>query len=43
MVDALKATKAKVKYSEYPGVKHDSWINAFAEPEFLPWLFAQKR
>lgn len=43
MVDALKAAKAKVKYTEYSGVKHDSWKNAFAEPELLPWLFAQKR
>ena len=43
MVEALKAAKAKVKYTEYPGVKHDSWKNAFAEPEFLPWLFGQKR
>lgn len=43
MVNALKAVKAKVKYTEYVGVKHDSWINAFAEPDFLPWLFAQKR
>ena len=43
MVEALKKAGAKVKYTEYPGVKHDSWINAFAEPELLPWLFSQKR
>jgi len=43
MVDALKTAGAKVKYTEYPGVKHDSWKNAFAEPELLPWLFAKKR
>ena len=43
MVEALKATGAKVKYNEYPGVKHNSWINAFAEPELLPWLFAQRK
>jgi predicted peptidase len=42
MVKALKAAGAKVKYSEYPGVGHDSWNNAFAEPEFLKWLFAQE-
>jgi len=23
---------------EYPGVKHGSWHNAFAEPDFLSWL-----
>ncbi|MCC6287191.1 MAG: prolyl oligopeptidase family serine peptidase [Chitinophagaceae bacterium] len=43
MVNALKAAKAKIKYMEYPGVKHDSWKNAFAEPDLLPWMFAQKR
>ena len=43
MVKALKDAGAKVKYSEYPGVKHDSWNNAFAEKELLPWLFSQKK
>jgi predicted peptidase len=42
MVDALKTAKANVRYTEYPGVDHDSWIRAFAEPDLLPWLFAQK-
>jgi len=41
MVSELKKTNANVKYTEYPGVKHDSWNNAFAEPELLPWLFQQ--
>lgn len=43
MVGALKSSKAKVKYSEYPGVGHDSWNNAFAEPDLLNWLFSQKK
>ena len=43
MVAALKAAKAKVKYTEYPGVGHDSWTNAFAEPNLLQWLFDQKK
>jgi predicted peptidase len=43
MVNALTQHRARVKYSEYPGVAHDSWNNAFAEPELLPWLFAQKK
>lgn len=43
MVDALKKQGAKVKYTEYPGVGHDSWQNAFREPEFLSWLFAQRK
>lgn len=43
MAQALKEAGAKVKYTEYAGVKHDSWNNAFAEPSLLSWLFEQKR
>jgi predicted peptidase len=43
MVNSLKSAGADVKYSEYPGVKHNSWDNAFAEPELLDWLFKQER
>jgi predicted peptidase len=43
MVAQLKADGAKVTYTEYPGVGHESWKNAFAEPALLPWLFAQKK
>jgi predicted peptidase len=43
MVQALKKTNAEMKYTEYPGVGHDSWKNAFAEPELLPWLFSKKK
>jgi predicted peptidase len=43
MVEKLKILKASVKYSEYPGVNHNSWDNAFAEPEYLKWMFGKKR
>jgi len=43
MVNALKEARAKVRYSEYPGVGHNSWDNAFKEPDLLSWLFAQKK
>jgi predicted peptidase len=43
MVDKLKELKADVKYTEYPGVSHNSWDNAFAEGEFLSWMFAHRR
>lgn len=43
MVSRLKELGAQVKYTEYPGVNHNSWDNAFAEPELLPWLFAHER
>jgi predicted peptidase len=34
---------ADMQLTIYPGVKHNSWDNAFAEPELLPWLFSHKR
>jgi predicted peptidase len=43
MVDKLKSLKAEVKYSEYPGVNHNSWDNAFAEPEYLSWMLKHKK
>lgn len=43
MVKKLEYLKVKVKYTEYPGVNHNSWDNAFAEEDFLKWMFRQKR
>ena len=43
MLHALKNTTAEVKYTEYPGVAHDSWKNAFAEPGLLEWVFSKKK
>jgi len=40
MVDALIAVNADVKFSLYPGVNHNSWDKAFAEPTLLTWLFS---
>ncbi len=42
-VEALKEAGATVKYTEYPGVGHDSWSRAYNEPELVDWLFAQRR
>ncbi|MBL7763721.1 MAG: prolyl oligopeptidase family serine peptidase [Chitinophagaceae bacterium] len=43
MVAKLKASGVNVKYTEYPGVNHNSWDNAFVEPTYLSWMFSQKR
>ncbi len=43
MVDALKQVNADVKFSLYPGVNHNSWDNAFAEPTLLAWLFSKSK
>ena len=40
MVEALKAQGADVKFTTYEDVNHNSWENAFAEPDLLPWLFS---
>jgi hypothetical protein len=42
MAAALQEPGANFKYIQYPGVGHNSWGNAFAEPEFVLWLLAQK-
>lgn len=30
------------RYTEFPGVGHDSWQGAFDTPELLPWLLSQR-
>lgn len=43
MVEALRAQGASVRYTEYAGVAHNSWDRAYADPELLPWMLAQRR
>jgi predicted peptidase len=43
IVGKLKTLDGKVEYTEYPEVNHNSWDNAFAEPDFLSWIFSRKR
>jgi len=42
MIDALRQAGGQPKLTLYPGVGHDSWRRAYAEPELMAWLFAQK-
>jgi predicted peptidase len=39
----LKRAHADVRFDLYRGVAHDCWNKAFAEPDIMPWLFAQKK
>ena len=39
----LRSLGAPVRYTEYPGVGHNSWDPAFAEPDYLDWMFGQRR
>lgn len=41
MVEALKVAGGNVLYTEYPGVDHDSWDKAYAEPELMPWMLSK--
>ena len=43
MVKALKEVGGNPRYTEYPDAKHDCWLKAYAEPELLAWVFAQRR
>lgn len=40
---ALKAAGASVEYIEFPGYNHGSWNPAFNYPDFMKWLFTQKK
>ncbi len=42
-VDELKAAGAKVKFTIYPGVGHNSWTRTYANPQLYKWLLAHKR
>ena len=41
MVEALKAAGGNVRYTEYPGVGHNSWEKAYDDPGLFAWLFSQ--
>lgn len=43
MQKALLEVGATTKLTLYPAVNHDSWTNAFAEEDFLNWLFSKRR
>lgn len=42
MAEALRAAGGSPRYTEYPGVGHDSWTPAYREEGLYEWLFAQR-
>lgn len=40
MTVALRKAGVEVQFTTYEDVNHNSWENAFAEPELVPWLFS---
>ncbi|QKJ32226.1 prolyl oligopeptidase family serine peptidase [Mucilaginibacter mali] len=43
MIGALKKQGGKPIYTEFPGAKHNIWMQAYSQPGLFDWLFAQKR
>jgi len=43
MIEALKSAGGSPKYTEYPGVGHNSWAQTYADPAVYEWLFAQRK
>lgn len=44
VAEKLKAFgKDEVKLTIYPNANHNSWDSAFAEPNFLPWLYSHNK
>ena len=43
MVKALENAGGTPKYTEYKGVRHNSWAATYANPEVWNWLFAQNK
>ena len=43
MIAAIKAAGGDPKYTEYPGVAHDSWTQTYADPTgVVAWMFEQR-
>ena len=43
MVEAVKKAGGEVKYTEYAGVGHNSWDNAYGDADAIKWLLSQRR
>ena len=43
MIAALKKAGGKPKYTEYPGVGHNSWDDAYGTDELYKWLLEQSK
>jgi predicted peptidase len=43
MIAAIKDSGGTPRYTELPGVGHDSWTAAYTNPDLYTWMFAQAR
>lgn len=42
-VEGFKSSGTHVEYDVYPGVKHDSWVNAYTDGQIFKWFDQYKR
>ena len=43
MVNAIRESGGNPKYTEYPGVDHDTWTKTYENPKVWDWLFLQMK
>ena len=44
MIEAVRSAGGEPRYTEMPGVGHNSWTPAYRDPDgVIPWMFQQKR
>jgi len=43
LIEAIRAVGGTPKYTEYPGVGHDSWTRTYADDALHAWLFQQRQ
>lgn len=43
MVEAVNSNGGKARMTIYPGVGHDSWVNAYSNEELYQWLLSNTR
>jgi predicted peptidase len=42
-IAALRRAGGSPRLTEYPGIGHDAWVKAYAEPAIVDWLFGHRR
>lgn len=43
MVEAIRAIGGNIQYTEYPGVKHNSWDPTYGDADVIAWMLDQHR
>ncbi|MGD6794874.1 dienelactone hydrolase family protein [Metabacillus indicus] len=43
MVNAIRQAGGIAAFTSYPGVKHDSWVKAYNDPELYKWMLSKSK